>query len=91
MRQERHWLDAAGAQIAQGQCAQPFGQCFTLWAGQERVVRKAGHCAAEGLNDLDLRGRVRNVVRAAHHVCHAHFRVIDDGGQCVEELAIAAD
>ena len=89
--QQCHGLHACFAQVAQRQGAEPFGQRFALGAGQQRVVSKFGHRAAQRLDDLDLSGGIGHMVRSSHHMGDAHFGVIHHRCQGIQELTIAPD
>ena len=49
------------------------------------------HFGAERAIDVDLAGRVVDVVRAADHVTHFHVPVVDDDGEVVRGNAVAHD
>ena len=55
------------------------------------MMRKAWNRAAKRLNDLDLRSRIGHMVCPAHHICDAHFGVIDNAGHCVKHLPVRAN
>ncbi len=57
----------------------------------QRQVRERRHRVAEGAEQQDVLGRVREMVLAADHVADLHRRVVDDDREVVERRAVAAD
>lgn len=51
---------------------------------------RAGRRTAQRPPDLDMDGRVGDVVVAAHDMRDAEFEVVDDGGEGVDRLAVGA-
>ena len=90
-RQKRHRLHPLRAQVTQRQRAQTFRQRLALGAGQQRMVRKGGRCAAQRLHDLNLRRRVGHMIRAPHDAGHPHVDVIDRRGKGIQHLPVGPD
>ena len=88
---DREPLEPLLPQLGQRQRAEPLAQPLAFRAGQQVVVRKERHRAAQRLDDLDLRAGVADVVLAADHVGDAEVDVVDHRGQRVEVGAVLAD
>ena len=54
-------------------------------------MRKPRHRPAQRRNDLDLRGRVGHMIRAAHHIRDAIIDVVAHRGQRIQKLPVAPD
>src|SRR5438067_10599415 len=63
---------------------------FSLCCNEQSLVRELGRLRAQRLEHLDLRGAVRDMVLAAHHMCDAEIDIVDDARQEVEPAAVLA-
>ena len=67
-----------------------LGQAFAAGIGQQIVMGKLRHGRAEQFEQLDLYGRIGDVILAADDMGHRHIDIIDDRRQRVEIGAIGA-
>ncbi len=92
---DRRRFDAVRTHRFDGERTEALRQPLPVRADQERVVREFRHRAAEdrreGLENLDLRGGVGDVVFAAHDMRNLELQIIDAGRQRVEVLTVFAD
>mmetsp|Transcript_27238 Transcript_27238/g.49859 ORF Transcript_27238/g.49859 Transcript_27238/m.49859 type:complete len:524 (-) Transcript_27238:63-1634(-) len=89
--EQSHRLHATFPQIAQGQSAKAFRQRLALRACQQRVVGKVGYRTTQRFDDLNLRGGVGYVIRPAHHMGHAHIRIVHNRRDGIQDLTVLAD
>ena len=90
--QQRHRLHA------RARAGRAAPACPAVWTAPRPAGRsagewcaKAGGCAAQRFDDLDLRRGIGHMVRSAHDMGHAHVHVIHHRGQRIEHLPVAPD
>ena len=89
--QQRHRLHPPLPHLAQAERAKAFGQGFPLRPGQQGMMGKLRGLAAQRFDDLNLRRRIGDMVRPAHHMGHTHLRIIHNRGERVKNLPIRLD
>src|SRR5690606_31957226 len=63
----------------------------SVGADEKAVMRECRWLGAERFEDLDLHGRVRDVILAADDVRDGEVDVVDDAGEGIERRAVGAD
>ena len=76
--------------VLDGSCAVALGELLAVGTVEQRQVRVDRRIRAEGAQDQDLAGRVREVVRSAHDVRDPHVAVVYGDREVVEGAAVRA-
>ena len=89
-RTDGHRLNTFGAQFADPQTAQTFGQ-FSFFSGQQRQMRKSRHPSAQSFKHLNLRSRVGYMIFSANNMRNAKINVINNRRQMIQKASVFTD